>query len=127
VLSAAVAPSRGDLACTRPGRTEDWTAGYLTDVILTRDTWMHRTDIAASSGRQLTLTASHDGTPVADTAAEWAQRHGQPWTLTLTGPAGGYWAWGTDGPSCELDAVEVSRIVSGRAPGDGLLTTPVPS
>ena len=38
-------------------QAEDWTVGYLTDVILTRDTWMHRSDIAAAAGRQLTLTA----------------------------------------------------------------------
>jgi len=107
-------------------QTEDWTVGYLTDVILTRDTWMHRSDIAAAAGRQLTLTTGHDGTLVADVAAEWAQRHGQPCTLTLTGPAGGRWAWGTSGPCYELDAVEFCRIVSGRGSGDGLLATPVP-
>ena len=107
-------------------QTEDWTVGYLTDVILTRDTWMHRSDIADAADRQLTLTAGHDGTLVADVAAEWAQRHGQPCTLTLTGPAGGCWAWGTSGPSYELDAVEFCRIVSGRGSGHGLLATPVP-
>jgi uncharacterized protein (TIGR03083 family) len=31
-------------------QTEEWTVGYLTDVILTRDTWMHRTDIADAAG-----------------------------------------------------------------------------
>jgi hypothetical protein len=62
-------------------QTEYWTVGYLTDLILTRDTWMHRTDIAAAAGRQPTLTAGHDATLVADAAAEWAQRHGQPCTL----------------------------------------------
>jgi uncharacterized protein (TIGR03083 family) len=107
-------------------QTEDWAVGYLTDVILTRDTWMHRSDIAAAAGRQLTLTAGHDGILVADVAAEWAQRHGQPCTLTLTGPAGGSWAWGTGGPSYELDAVEFCRIASGRGSGDGLLATRVP-
>jgi uncharacterized protein (TIGR03083 family) len=107
-------------------QTEDWTVGYLTDVILTRDTWMHRSDIAAATGRQLTLTTGHDGTLVADVAAEWAQRHGQPCTLTLTGPAGSCWAWGTGGPSYQLDAVDFCRIVSGRGSDDGLLATPVP-
>jgi uncharacterized protein (TIGR03083 family) len=106
--------------------TEDWTLGYLTEVILTRDTWMHRTDIAAAAGRPLTLTSGHDGVLVGDIAAEWAQRHGQPCTLVLTGPAGGSWTWGAQGPSLELDAVEFCRIASGRAPGDGLLATRVP-
>jgi uncharacterized protein (TIGR03083 family) len=107
-------------------QTEEWTVGYLTDVILTRDTWMHRADIADAAGRQLTLTAGHDGTLVADVAAEWAQRHGQPCTLTLTGPAGGCRAWGTGGPTYEVGAVEFCRIVSGRGSGDGLLATRVP-
>lgn len=107
-------------------QTEAWTVGYLTDVILTRDTWMHRSDIAAAAGRALMLTAGHDGILVADVAAEWAQRHGQPCTLTLTGPAGGCRAWGTGGPVYELDAVEFCRIVSGRGSGDGLLAIRVP-
>lgn len=107
-------------------QTEAWTVGYVTDVILTRDTWMHRSDIAAAAGRALMLTAGHDGILVADVAAEWAQRHGQPCTLTLTGPAGGCRAWGTGGPVYELDAVEFCRIVSGRGSGDGLLAIRVP-
>ncbi|HLK00570.1 MAG TPA: maleylpyruvate isomerase family mycothiol-dependent enzyme [Streptosporangiaceae bacterium] len=107
-------------------QTENWTFGYLTDVILTRDTWMHRSDIAAASGRTMVLTVSHDGTLVGDAVAEWAERHGQPCTLTLTGPAGGHWTWGTGGPAHELDAVEFCRIISGRGSGNGLLATRVP-
>ena len=53
-------------------QTEKWRLGYLTDVILTRDTWMRRSDIAAATGRAMTLTAEHDGVLVADIAAEWA-------------------------------------------------------
>jgi len=106
--------------------TERWAMGYLVDVILTRDTWMHRSDIALATGREMRLTADHDGVLVADVATEWAQRHGQPCTLTLTGPAGGTWAFGTGGPSYELDAVEFCRILSGRGTGDGLIATPVP-
>jgi len=106
--------------------TEAWTMGFLTDVVLTRDTWMHRSDIALAVGRDMKLTADHDGAIVADIVAEWAQRHGQPCSLTLTGRAGGSWSWGTGGPSYELDAVEFCRILCGRAPGEGLLATPVP-
>jgi uncharacterized protein (TIGR03083 family) len=68
--------------------TETWTLGYLVDVILTRDTWMHRSDIVAATGRSMTLTGEHDGVLVADVVADWAGRHGQPCALTLTGPAG---------------------------------------
>lgn len=106
--------------------TETWVLGYLVDVILTRDTWMHRSDIAAATGRSMTLTAEHDGVLVADVVADWAGRHGQPCALTLTGPAGGRWQWGGAGPSYELDAVEFCRVLSGRGTGEGLLGTRVP-
>ena len=106
--------------------TETWVLGYLVDVILTRDTWMHRSDIAAATGRSMTLTAEHDGVLVADVVADWAGRHGQPCALTLTGPAGGAWTWGAGGPSYELDAVSFCRILSGRGTGEGLLATRVP-
>jgi uncharacterized protein (TIGR03083 family) len=109
-----------------PDGMETWTFGYLLDVILTRDPWMHRSDLAEATGRPMTLTADHDGVLVADVAAEWAERHGRPCTLTLTGPAGGSWTWGTGGESIELDAVEFCRILSGRGTGDGLLRTRVP-
>jgi hypothetical protein len=56
--------------------------GYLLDTILTRDPWMHRVDIARATGRDMVLTADHDGRIVADVVAEWARRHGQPFTLT---------------------------------------------
>lgn len=111
-------------------QTESWTLGYLTDVILTRDTWMHRSDIAGATGRPMALTAEHDGVLVADVAAEWAARHGQPCTLTLTGPAGGTWTFagstGGDPSALELDAVEFARILAGRGSGSGLLATRVP-
>lgn len=105
---------------------EKWRLGYLLDVIYTRDTWMHRLDIARSTGRAMVLTPGHDGRIVADVVAEWARRHGQPFTLTLTGPAGGSYAAGNGGEQLELDAVEFCRILSGRAEGSGLLTTEVP-
>lgn len=115
----------------RGAQTEKWTLGYLTDVILTRDTWMHRSDVAAATGRAMTLTPEHDGILVADVAAEWAARHGKPCMLTLTGPAGGTWTFngiraGGDPAVHEFDAVEFCRILSGRGRGVGLLATRVP-
>lgn len=106
--------------------TERWTFGYLVDVVLTRDPWMHRTDIAAATGRPLELTADHDGVLVADVVQEWAQRHGQPCRLTLSGPAGGSWSFGTGGPALQHDAVQFCRALAGRGPADGLLATEVP-
>ena len=108
------------------GREEAWTIGYLIDVILTRDPWMHRADIARATGADLVLTADHDRVLVADVAAEWATRHGQPCTLHLTGPAGGTWRDGDGGPLIETDAVEFCRVVSGRGHADGLLAVQVP-
>lgn len=105
---------------------EWWTLGYLLDVILTRDVWMHRVDITRATGRPMQLTADHDGVIVGDIVAEWAERHRLPYTLHLTGPAGGHWSSGAGGPNLELDAVEFCRTVSGRHRGDGLLAVAVP-
>lgn len=109
------------------GRDEAWTVGYLVDVILTRDPWMHRVDIVRVTGARHVLTADHDAVLVADVVAEWAQRHGQAYTLRLSGPAGGTWTSGAGGPQIEMDAVEFCRVLSGRGePGAGLLATQVP-
>ena len=67
---------------------EKWALGYLIDTIYLRDLWMHRVDAAHVTGRDLVLAQDHDGRIVADVVAEWARRHGQPFTLTLTGRAG---------------------------------------
>jgi uncharacterized protein (TIGR03083 family) len=105
---------------------ETWRVGYLVDVILTRDVWMHRVDLSRATGRPLVLTADHDGRIVADVVAEWARRHGRPFTLRLGGTAGGTYTTADPGQEIAVDAVEFCRIVSGRAPGTGLLTQDVP-
>ncbi|MGZ6770733.1 MAG: hypothetical protein ACXVGK_11090, partial [Mycobacteriaceae bacterium] len=99
---------------------ERWTNGYLIDTILTRDPWMHRMDIARATARTPVLTAHHDGRLVADVVEDWAERHGRPYQLHLTGPAGGRFSRGKDGPPLTLDAVDFCRILSGR-----LATQPV--
>ncbi|HEX3393291.1 MAG TPA: maleylpyruvate isomerase family mycothiol-dependent enzyme [Acidimicrobiales bacterium] len=106
--------------------TETWRLGYLLDVVLTRDTWMHRVDIGRATGREMVLTADHDGRIVADVVDEWARRHGRPFSLELGGPAGGRFAQGSGGEELALDAVEFCRTLSGRADGAGLLTQQVP-
>ena len=99
---------------------EAWTAGYLIDVILTRDPWMHRVDIVRATGATHVLTPEHDGRLVADIVAEWTTRHGQPCQLHLTGPAGGHW---TNGPGCPAHRDRCRRVLprgfrawSGRGP-----------
>jgi uncharacterized protein (TIGR03083 family) len=104
------------------GATEWWKFGYLLETILTRDTWMHRVDVARPAGQAPLLTPDHDGRIVADVVVEWAQRHGQPFTLELTGAAGGTFMRGTAGESICLDAVDFCRILSGRGTGHGLLS-----
>ena len=108
------------------GVEEAWTIGFVIDVILTRDPWMHRIDLARATGREMTLTADHDGVIVDDVVREWAGRHGQAYRLELTGPAGGAWSAGQDGAAVEMDAVDFCRTLSGRDEGVGLLATQVP-
>jgi uncharacterized protein (TIGR03083 family) len=96
------------------GAQEPWTFGYLIDIILTRDPWMHRLDISRATGAPLHLSADHDGVVVADIVAEWSGRHGKDFVLTLTGPAGGTWAAGENGPAITLDAIDFCRAVARR-------------
>jgi uncharacterized protein (TIGR03083 family) len=107
-----------------PGES-GWTVGYLFDVIHTRDPWIHRVDICRAVGREPQLSSAHDGRIVADVVADWARRHGQPFTLTLSGAAGGAYVSAQGGDDLELDAVEFCRVLSGRAHGSGLLETRV--
>ena len=111
-----------------PGISERWRLDYMLGTILTRDTWLHRvSDLARAVGTPPVTDGGHDGRIVADVAAEWARRHGQPVELTLSGPAGGVFVSGSDGPRIELDAIEFCRTLSGRAaPTHPLLATPVP-
>jgi uncharacterized protein (TIGR03083 family) len=109
-----------------PFANDGWSLGYLMDVIYNRDAWMHRVDISRAIGRDVVLTPEHDGRLVADVVGEWSRRHGQQFTLTLGGPAGGMYVAGDGGEHIELDAVEFCRILSGRANGTGLLSMEVP-
>ena len=99
---------------------------YLLDVGFTRDVWAHRIDLCSATGRAMGLTADHDGRLVADIVGEWAQLHGQPFELVLEGPAGGKFSQGTNGERVEVDAIEFVQILSGRRPGTGVLSNPLP-
>lgn len=99
---------------------------YLLDVGFTRDIWAHRIDIHAAIERPMQLTADHDGRLVADIVAEWAGIHGQPFELVLDGPAGGKFTQGVSGERVEIDALDFVRTLSGRLPGTGVLSNPLP-
>lgn len=108
------------------GVAEAWTLAYLFDIILTRDPFMHRLDIARATGVLVTPTAEHEGVIVQDVVAEWAHRHGQPYVLDLEGPAGGHWEAGAGGEQIRMDALDFCRVLSGRGAGSGLLGRHVP-
>lgn len=107
------------------GTLEPWTFGYLLGIILTRDPFMHRIDIARATGVPLALSPGHEGVLVDDVVREWAGRHGRPFSLELTGIAGGHWGAG-GGEDISMDALEFCRTLSGRQEGTGLLSERVP-
>ncbi len=109
-----------------PFDTERWQYGFLVDTVFTRDPWIHRLDISRAIDREMVLTPDHDGRIVADVVAEWARRHGKPFSLILTGPAGGQWQSGDGGEHIEIDALDFCWTLAGRRPGADLLNTPVP-
>lgn len=108
------------------GVPERWTVGFLVDTILTRDPFMHRLDIARATGVLVPATADHEGAIVDDVVREWAARHGQPFSLELSGPAGGHWEEGPGGEVISMDAADFCRVLSGRGSGVGLLGCQVP-
>ena len=107
------------------GLQEWWTFGYLFDVILTRDPFMHRIDISRATGVPMQATANHEGVLVDDVVREWAGRHGQVFKLELSGPAGGTWGHG-DGEPITMGAFDFCRSLAGRGQATGLLAEQVP-
>jgi uncharacterized protein (TIGR03083 family) len=94
------------------------TFGYLADVVLPRDCFMHRHDVARATGRAVAFDPSDTevvAQVVRDLQRAW---RGPALTLRLNGPAGGTWRLGAGdaaaGPIAELDAVEFLRQLSGR-------------
>lgn len=101
--------------------------GYLFDVGFTRDTWMHRIDIARATGQPLNESHNHDGRIVEDLIAEWATRHQDAFALFLTGPAGGRFTRPAGGgDSLRIDAIDCCRILSGRGQARGVLQHQLP-
>jgi uncharacterized protein (TIGR03083 family) len=102
--------------------------GYLYDIGFTRDVWMHRIDLYRATNQPYPADASHDGRIVADIIAEWATTHSDPFTLHLTGPAGGTYSRSSDarGETLQIDAIDCCRILSGRGTPVGVLHHPFP-
>jgi hypothetical protein len=88
---------------------------------------MHRVDLSRAIGRTFNATAEYDGRIVADIIAEWATTPTDPFTLKLTGPAGGTYVDSADPDDClEADAIDCCRILSGRGTPVGVLHHPLP-
>lgn len=96
-----------------PTRT---TMAELCAVVLTRDVWAHRLDLARALGRTPSVDAEVDGRIVADIVGDWAARHGQPFDMHLTGDAGGSFRAGDTGQLLTLDALDFARLMAGRHP-----------
>lgn len=104
------------------GLPPDTTGATMAGVILVRDVWLHRHDIARATG------GVPDADPtdalvveqvVRDLARAWA---GPGLVLTLTGHEGGTWVVGPEpGPVAALPAVEFLRHLSGRVAAADLL------
>ena len=105
-----------------PGVPRSVSLADLSRVVLTRDVWVHRLDIARAVDRPLVPTADYDGRMTADVVGEWFDRHRQPVALRLTGSAGGHYVQGAGGPELSMDALDFVRVLAGR-PADG----PVPT
>ena len=76
---------------------------------------MHRLDISRATGIPVQATTAHEGAIVDDIVREWAARHGRPYTLSLSGPAGG--TWGGEGEHITMDAFRL--LPDGIRPGTG--------
>ncbi len=105
-----------------PTRT---TMGDLCAVVLTRDVWAHRLDLARAVGHTPSVDPGVDGRIVADIVADWAIRHGRPFSLVLTGDAGGTFGAGRAGEHLTLDALAFARLMAGRRPDGDIPDSPL--
>lgn len=96
--------------------------GYLTDVIYTRDMWMHRLDICKSTGGEMMQTPQHDGRITALVVRDLGsllrpKLAGQAVVYELTGSAGGNFHLGgnaSPGARITMDVLDFHLLASGR-------------
>lgn len=100
--------------------------GYLTDLIYTRDMWMHRLDLCRATGREMVLTPDHDGRIVALIIRDLGKKLAAKLRTTslvyhLSGPIGGRWQLGAEGAprtTIRLDVLDFNLLASGRLTPD---------
>jgi uncharacterized protein (TIGR03083 family) len=96
--------------------------GYLTDLIYTRDMWMHRLDICRATGREMVQTSQHDGRitvlVVRDLARKLTPRlGGRAVAYQLTGISGGCWSLGENArqiATITMDVLDFHLLAAGR-------------
>lgn len=99
--------------------------GYLTDMIYTRDLWMHRLDLCRAVDRPMRLEPAHDGRLTALVVRDLGRARAFRAALgpvsvlyRLAGPAGGSWHLGRaqQMPDAELtlDGLDFHLLASGR-------------
>lgn len=106
---------------------------YITDLIYTRDTWMHRIDICLATGRKMVLTDDHDGRMMALVMRDLGdQLAAVPNTRTVAydipGTGGGRWKMGPGSAPeatirmdlCYLNVLASRRITPDEARAQGL-------
>ena len=96
--------------------------GYATDLIYTRDMWMHRLDLCRATGREMVQTAQHDGRITALVVRDLARKltpklAGQAVVFELTGLVGGGFRLGANtSPLARItiDVLDFHLFASGR-------------
>jgi uncharacterized protein (TIGR03083 family) len=99
---------------------------YITDLIYTRDTWMHRIDICLATEREMVLTDDHDGRIMAIVMRDLAEQlrgvlDGKAVVYDIPGPGGGCWKIGPDPTPAaiiQMDLLYLNVLASARMTPD---------
>jgi uncharacterized protein (TIGR03083 family) len=99
---------------------------YITDLIYTRDTWMHRMDICLATGRAMVLTDDHDGRMMALVMRDLAEQlkavlNGKTIVYDIPGPGGGCWKIGPasiPAATIQMDLLYFNVLASARMTPD---------
>ena len=102
--------------------------GYATDLIYTRDIWMHRLDICRATGHEMVQTPRHDGRITALVVRDLARKltpklAGQAVVYELTGISGECWRLGENASPIAritMDVLDFHLKASGRLPAHEL-------
>ncbi|MEA2459848.1 MAG: hypothetical protein QOH90_25 [Actinomycetota bacterium] len=91
--------------------------GVVAETILTRDTFVHRIDIAEATGKPMHL-GPFEKRIVADCVKEWAKGSKADAIVELSGPAGGSYRLGSGvRATIKSSPTDLTRILSGRPRG----------